>query len=254
MHGHAAGRGLRDLCDPDRRRRAGHADPGGDHLDRHGAALSKGGITGSTDAGHLRPARPLPAQRSALWRPAPGLFAIVPGPALRALPDRRRSRHLAFARVPGNMRKAKERGREAAERLTEAARKKLDGRRARPRRDPCGVRPRPGAGGHGRGDRPRRAHRQHAQPHRDDGFGHDHSRDPADRQRRCSPRATTRSASRGWSMARARLEADRVLALLPARPPGTGRARRCARAGLWRAGGWIAPEGQEEARARRDSR
>ena len=176
VHGMPVARRLRDLLDPDRRRRARHPDPGGHHLDRQRHAALQGRAGRLDRPGADAAARRLP-DRARHLRGADAALRADPRPAVPALRDRRRlprRRGLVRAGGPAG---GEGRGRRGAG----GPREEVARRPARRRRDPHGVRAEPGAGGDGRGDRARRAHRQHAQPHRQR-VRADPSRDPADRQ------------------------------------------------------------------------
>ena len=179
VHGMPIARRLRDLLDPDRRRRPGHPDPGGHHLDRLAPCCSpRAALVGSTDRALIRQLGGYPTALATV-RGADGALRLHPRAAVRPVHDRRRlprRRRLAGARRPSCARPRRPRRRPRRARRRSVAR-----RPARRRRDPHGVRAEPGAGGDGRGDRARRAHRQHAQPHRHR-VRADPAGDPADRQ------------------------------------------------------------------------
>ena len=186
-------------------------------------------------------ARRLP-DRARDRRGADGALRLHPRPAVRALHDRR---CLPRRRRPGS-RGETSRRRPAPRRppprrppAQEVAR-----RPPRRRRDPHGVRAEPRAGGDGRGDRPRRPHRQHAQPHRHR-VRADPPGDPPDRQPGAAAghlrdphpggRGGARASSRPtgcWCCCPTRTRAPRRAARWPSRSTAhrpAGSRRRCRR-------------------------
>ena len=205
--------------------------------------LSKGGLVGSTDRALIRQLGGYP---TALGTVAVlmALFAFIPG--LPFVPFLIGAGCLGAAAWVARQTKLREAAAADGAAGGADAGEAVARRPARRRRDPHGVLAEPGAGGDGRGDRPRRAHRQHAQPHRHR-VRADPPGDPADRQSGPARPAATRSASRGSRRRGARSRPTRCWCSCPTRTPPAPEGRSVAEPVYGAPARWIAPALQEEA-------
>ena len=175
-----------------------------------------------------------------------GALRLHPGPAVRAVRDRRR---LPRRRRPGW------RGRRRREAAAKAAAPEPDA--AAPPKKSLGdlldvdeihmeFAPEPGAGGDGRGDRARRAHPQHAQPHRHR-VRADPAGDPADRQSGPAARQLRHPHPGGRGGAQRASRPTRCWCSCPTRHAPAPEGRSVAEPVYGAPARWIAPGLQEEA-------